>query len=287
MDAIFLRGHARTWNLIKNDVIKFFDEKFNKPHWYVGIWDTTTVTPLSLKEDFKDSNLIYVNSNINENSLEDRFGRTLFSVETFLKLYQNSYLKISYLDFFLNIEKKEYELSNNLIYDNVHFIRPDILYEEKPMYGECTLKMQPMEVTGLDYNILPDDGNFTQFSDFYMKAGSVATNIFCSRFFDVDFNYIKTNLHENNPHYKLAAHYHRVQYKNEKNNLLAAYPIRPDYNDYKSRESEIVEEGYYSGRYMNRWSDLSKEKNISKMVEYIDNNNIDRNDYYQWLLIKN
>lgn len=285
MDAIFLRGHARTWNLIKNDVIEFFDETFNHPHWYVGMWDTTTVSNFSLKEDFKNSNLIYVNSNINENNLEDRFGKTIFSTETFYKLYQNSYLKISYLDYFLNDKKKEYELSNDLIYENVHFIRPDILYKEKPMYGDCRLKMQTMELTGLDYNLYPNDGNFTQFSDFYMKSGSVATNIFCSRFFDVDFNYQKTNIHENNPHFKLATHYHRVQYKNEKNNLLVSYMIRPDYNDYKSGKIEIVREPYDSMKYNTNWSDLTKEKNIEKMLEYINIHNIDKNDYYTWLLI--
>ncbi len=284
MDAVFLRGHARTWNIIKDETIKFFNQHFNYPHWYIGIWDTTTISKSSLKEDFKNSNLIYVNSNINENELVDKFDKTLYSPHSFYKTYQSNYFKIGYLDYHLNIEKKNYELENNMIYENVHFIRPDIMYKanlNNPV--DFFSKMKTMEVSGLDYNIMPDDGNFTEFSDFYLRSGSVATNIFCSKFFDVDFNYNKLMLIENNPHIKLASHCHRVKYTNHRNNLVGSYIIRPDYYDYINEKIETDLDVSSTFKYNIQWMNFTKQNNKTKMMEYINIHNIDKNDYSNWL----
>ena len=126
--AIFLRGHARTWNLIKDETIKLFNELYDNPDWYVAMWDSGTVTNETVYEDFKDHNLSYLNASVKETPSIIRNNSLEQSIEFPTSFSANNYLKIAYLDCILSTAKRRREVNFNFDYDFVIFIRPDILY---------------------------------------------------------------------------------------------------------------------------------------------------------------
>jgi hypothetical protein len=278
--AIFLRGHARTWNLIKDETIKLFNGLYENPDWYVGMWDSGTVRDETVYEDFKTSNLVYLNTNIKEMGAIVRNDLHVQSIEYISSFKKNNYLKIAYIDSILSISKRKREASLNFDYDFVIFIRPDILYKiEKKHYNNLRCKLFSLEVTNLDINYEVTKDEYPMSSDFFMKAGSVASNVFCCRLYDTEFTLNGKNLVISNPHHKLTSFYskHRLTYY--RSGLVEPMLIRPDYLDYMNGKLEYDSNKLDSHRFAYNWTRLTKDGNFRELKKYMDQHNISYRDY--------
>jgi hypothetical protein len=279
--AIFLRGHARTWNLIKNETINLFNTLYDNPDWYIAMWDSGTVRDESVYEDFKQHNIIYLSTTIKENAAIIRNGLIVQSIDYPSIFKNNNYLKIGYLDSILSRAKRIREVKFNFEYDYVIFIRPDILYSiEESNYKHLRRKIYSLEVTNLDINYNDTKDDYPMSSDFFMKAGSAASNIFCSRVFDTELTLNKNNLYIANPHHKLTSFYMKHKLIYYRSGMVEPMIIRPDYLDFlngKLEYDKTVEVD--SHRFAHNWKRLTEEQNHKELKRYMDQHNISYKDY--------
>lgn len=278
--AIFLRGHARTWNLIKNDTIKLFSDLYSDLDWYVAMWDSGTTRDELVDEDFKGQNLVFLSTNIKEKSVVERNDIQMKSIFYPHSFKLNNYLKIAYLDSILSRHKRNREVDYNFDYDFVVYIRPDILYSANEKdYKHLREEISSLEVTNLDINYLATKDEYPMASDFFMKAGSAASNIFCSRLFDVEFRPNGKNLFNSNPHEKLTSFCFNHRLTCVRNGTIVPYIIRPDYLDYLSGKLTYDSKRVDSHRFAYNWRKLTKEQNHKELKRYMDQHNISYKDY--------
>lgn len=279
--AIFLRGHARTWNLIKNETIDLFNTIYDNPHWYIAMWDSGTVDNESVYQDFKRNNVIFLNTSIKESAAIIRNNGVEQSIDYPNTFKNNNYLKIGYLDSILSRAKRIKEINFNLNYDFVIFIRPDILYSiEEKNYKHLRHKINSLEITNLDIHYPSVKDNYPMSSDFFMKAGPTASNVFCSRLFDTELSVNKNNLYISNPHHKLTSFYmkHRLVYYRA--GMVSPMIIRPDYLDFLNGKIEYDKTvDVDSHRYAYNWKKLTEEGNYRELKKYMDQHNISYKDY--------
>lgn len=279
--AIFLRGHARTWNLIKNETINLFNTLYDNPDWYIAMWDSGTLTNEVVYEDFKQHNLKFLNVSIKESASIIRNNGTEQSIDYPTVYKNNNYLKVGYLDSILSRVKRKIEHNFNFNYDFVIFIRPDILYLiEEENYKHLRHKIYSLEVTNLDTNYPTTKDDYPMSSDFFMKAGSVASNIFCSRIFDTELTLNKNNLYIANPHHKLTSFYMKHKLTYYRAGMVEPLIIRPDYLDFlngKLEYDKTVEVDAH--RFAYNWKKLTKEQNHKELKRYMDQHNISYKDY--------
>lgn len=277
--AIFLRGHARTWNFIKKDTIKFFNDLFDYPDWYVAMWNTKTTTTDKLIEDFKESKFVFISADIDENFVDESFNENIKTLKGYINFKRHSYLKLSYLDFILNCEKKRHEISDNFRYDFVSFIRPDNFYflGDSTHYDKKFLN-SPMNPTSVE-NVLSAtswwlDGK-SMANDFFMRAGNAAANVFCSRFFDTTYTDNKDMLYDYCPHNLLSKFILRNDLFDNMKGDMCNHLIRPDY------ESQLVDtifsRDYF--KYSHNWRKLMSIGSMDIAMLYCIKNGIDVRDY--------
>jgi hypothetical protein len=278
--AIFLRGHARTWNLIKDDTIKLFNSIYDNIDWYIAMWDSGTTRDELVFEDFKNQNLIFLSTNIKERAAAERNDIQMKSIFYPHSFKLNNYLKIAYLDSILSRYKRNREVDFNFDYDSVIYIRPDILYKiNKKDYGHLRTELYSMEITNLDINYGVTKDEYPMSSDFFMRAGSAASNIISSRLFDVEFEPNGKNLFNSNPHEKLSSFCFRHRLTCVRSGIVEPLIIRPDYLDYLSGKLEYKTDFVDSHRFAYNWEKLVNEKNYVELNRYLDLHKINYRDY--------
>lgn len=278
--AIFLRGHARTWNLIKNETIELFNTLYDNPDWYIAMWDSGTVNNEAIYEDFKNYNLVYLNASVKETGAIVRNNFHEQSVEYESSFKNNNYLKIAYLDSILSIAKRKREVSFNFDYDFVIFIRPDVLYKiENKNFKHLKSKIFSLEITNLDIHFESTKDDYPMSSDFFMKAGSVASNVFCSRLYDTELTLNKKNLYIANPHHKLTSFYMKHKLIYQKSGMVEPMLIRPDYMDFLNGKLEYNKDVIDSHRFAYNWKNMIKEERFVDIKKYMDQHNISYKDY--------
>ena len=278
--AIFLRGHARTWNLIKNDLITFFSNLYDDIDWYIGIWDTETVTEESIKIDFKGKSIKHIDTKISEIKYEYDF-KTVYNDLNYPVLFnKNNFYKIAYLDLLLSQKKRGFEISENFEYTSTIFIRPDVLYSlvVNKTKDNANIPLNTMEIVDVFLNYWYWNDNSWQGSDLFMRAGKTASNLFCTRFFDIDCTDGVNFLLNNCPHNLSAKFLLKNELTLKDASLLNSNLIRPDFLEIKDK---INFEEYFDRTHVfnDNWAKLKKENNFSKMIEYCKINNIDQRDY--------
>jgi len=206
--AVFLRGNLRTWNYIKNDIIKFFDVYHEQPDWYVCFWNSDTSTIAEIKNDFKNSNLKFLKFETDHNY--QRFDSRILEgahtrgpdkkIAEFLGIFSKvvyPYWRLAYLDQILSMAKRKYEIENNINYQSVVFARPDISYSttsDLEDYVRCINELHSMEITNTKSSNLRM-GKFSEgckydnyvSPDTLLVTGNIASDIFSTRFIDIDF----------------------------------------------------------------------------------------------------
>ena len=206
-NAIFLRGNMRTWNCIKEEIIKFFDHYHDKPDWYVCLWKSNTASEDDLKYVFRNSNLKFLRFETGETY--EKFDSVLLEgvhtggikiVSDFVDKFSrviHPYWRLAYLDQILSMEKRKFEIENNINYHSVFFVRPDIIYKTDSDYVDykrCLDRLHSMEITHLKhFNIAGENkvvgSRFDNYvtSDTFILTGSIASDIFGTRFIDTNY----------------------------------------------------------------------------------------------------
>lgn len=199
--AIFLRGHARTWNTIKYQNLAFLNKCYNKPDWYVTMPNTKTVTLDSLHTDFYKSNLVSC-SLINE----DNFTLPFVQIQRW-DSYCPEYWKLAWFDYQLSKALRIHELETGIRYNQVLFARPDCNYD----YAEY---MQPvsagsMEIAAILNNgatgVAADQSNVEIANDLCYAAGRAAAGLLMTRYLESQWHDLPNQLVHPSPTAQLAS----------------------------------------------------------------------------------
>jgi len=181
--AVIMTGHLRTWNYCKKYIIKALNVLLPAPKdWYVGYWDSRTSTE-SLITDFlyQENQNVRIVKKFNYNEHKELIKESLDIESTHIGVSLQS-LTLFYLRQLMNFQKKVYEFQNNIKYDLVFNIRPDVIYAIDKntkffiykLTGDNFGKFQ-LEVTG-DYNIAMSLGSPTT-HDLIQISGTLSSDI--------------------------------------------------------------------------------------------------------------
>jgi hypothetical protein len=169
--AIVLYGYLRTWNWCKDSIIDTMnllcgDDK----DWFIGLWNTTTSTQDDVNNYLKSKN---------QNIISSRWIDS--SNNLLIKHYdtdKKNYIRVSgsssgpaYLRQLISLDKRKYEYENNIKYDRVLFIRPDVVYYTNGM----SAKRYNDRLSYMEEDLtLQLDGDF---DDYYAVGGPSAHDL--------------------------------------------------------------------------------------------------------------
>ena len=181
--AIIVRGHARTWNYIKEHNINFFNNAYDYPDWCIVFPDTGTVTRESLIQDFRGSNLRSIQLVSDSHYPFKDFDPNDYANWGFRTL---AYWRQAWLDYMGGLAKRKHELQNNIRYTNIIGFRPDNWFTVGDGKFENSIikkELDPMAISNINYS---GDMSFNDWvtSDFIWRAGPAAADIYCMRFLD-------------------------------------------------------------------------------------------------------
>lgn len=225
--AVFLRGHARTWCLTKENTLRMFGELYDDIDWYVAFVDTGTIDHSQLREDFKDCRLI-------ASLLLDPDDYILPQSQDATKkwfYFNAAYWRLAWLDHFLGQHKRAHECKISAVYDNVIFIRPDVwYYVRQESQHKVVARLHTMSVAeiGTDGNLVDD----WRVGDLVYRAGAAAADLLTLRYIDPYFTdailpqLIHGNSLSNIAHYPVRRFIGHTDYSAIENCI-----IRPDHID--------------------------------------------------------
>lgn len=131
--AIILYGYLRTWNICKTNIINTFSENFNDVDWYLELWNTKTASKDEIIDFFASSNQKIVNFDFvdsKKNYLYEKWYNTWWKSfgGKFSARHNAATIGPGYLKQLGSYKKRLYEFKNNVKYDLVFYIRPDVVY---------------------------------------------------------------------------------------------------------------------------------------------------------------
>ena len=227
--AVFMHGHARTWNYTKTNTIALMSQLYGEIDWFFGAPKTFTVSAESIRDDFAGQNLVCC-------VLMDEQTYPLPSDHDQLctwRFYSPAYWKMAWTDYHLGIAKRRYEFTHGFKYDNVIFLRPDCWYLTPKNINTARYMLHPMSVSVT----VPNSGGMHLddwvCSDLAYRAGSAAADLISMRWHDPWYDvYDSQQLIHGNSHALLAryvsnnniAHDHRAGF-------FSMLLVRPDWVD--------------------------------------------------------
>ena len=134
--AVFIRGHIRMWNYIKNNIFINYSEIADNVDYYMSVWETDTMTTEELRQSFNGQNLIA----LIHPPLQDRFGGPWYS-QGWLPFNLLPYKKIQeekygqqYDAVFDQRTDAVLDFSNAANFENMTDIKENVIYS---MWHEC------------------------------------------------------------------------------------------------------------------------------------------------------
>jgi hypothetical protein len=127
--AVILIGQYRTWPICSKYLIEFFKDKATKIDYFFVTWDTTSIY----------SNGVWTESTIEVT--DEKITKFFDKDQTVIcKVLPDipeihTYYRMAYLSLEANKLKKEFEINNNFIYDQVVETRPDMYLRSYPWGG--------------------------------------------------------------------------------------------------------------------------------------------------------
>lgn len=229
--AIFIRGHARTWNLTKRHNLMFFDDLYDNIDWYFGTIDTGTVYADGIDADFKGRNLV---SRLLLDPTGYALGEDLDAVLRW-QTYHTAYWRLAWIDYMLGKEKRRAERQHGMRYDNIVFIRPDVIYYRAPHTRgisdnlEEPLNHMSVAEIGTHSDVAGDVG----VGDLIIRAGATAADLLTLRYIDPIYtDGFGHQLVHGNSHSLLAQYpIRRFMGWSKERSGIESYLVRPDHAD--------------------------------------------------------
>lgn len=226
--AIFVRGHARTWHMTKDNNIQMLDDIYGGADWYFAATGTHTVSVPKLRSDFRGRNLI--TALLLDESLyplpDDQSNVTRW------RYFMPAYWKPAWFDYHLGIAKRKHELANGFRYDHVIFIRPDCWYFQVGQPERATKPLHSMSVSHIGQNGAMSMDDWLS-DDLVWRAGSAAADLISLRWLDTHYDTNNGNqLIHGNSHALLASYVTRnmISYDPGTDSFKCTL-IRPDHAD--------------------------------------------------------
>ena len=134
--AIVLHGYLRTWNWCKDSIVDTMnilcgDDK----DWFIGLWNTTTSTQDDVNNYLKSKNQNIISSRWIDSSNNLLIKHYTPDIKNYTRI-SSSLIGPGYLRQLISLDKRKYEYKNNIKYDRVLFIRPDVVYYTNDMSAE-------------------------------------------------------------------------------------------------------------------------------------------------------
>lgn len=120
--AVLIRGQIRTWDLCKQSIFSAFNDTAKNVIYFFSTWDGQLETGYDIKKE----ELVKDFANKKIGSIDVLNINTARNISK-LDLYEE-YDLILYLKRYINAKKSEYELANNIVFDRVFEIRPDLYF---------------------------------------------------------------------------------------------------------------------------------------------------------------
>jgi hypothetical protein len=186
--AIFIRGYKRTWDWIKNDTFKTFNQAYGDDiDWYVAVWNSNTAVYDSMLKDFDGKNLKSFHM-IDEKDYPMPITIRGYEEPGFLHKWTHkidTYWRLAYLDQLLGIDKIKYEFDTGIQYDTVLFTRFD-LYNIIGHDNKKYVKPKPFTISS--ETTRDEDLDFSIIDDWQYITDSLTSDIVSFRFFDTYIN---------------------------------------------------------------------------------------------------
>lgn len=220
--AIVLHGHVRTWEFCKDNIVNTINKIYKNfdIDWMIGFWKTSTVYDAFEFLKSKHQNVVIMETFDNTTLFSQRTDSHGYSIPSCVGRW--------YIRQKLGIKRRYIEIKNNIKYEIVVYIRPDVCFipqSENPyeLYNQFYLMLCNDELTRKQYQLQAggdyrDHWIFSQvlrevgMDDMYTTAGSLTADIFDHCY--LEFNDSTSNLET----YKLgfgegklptAAYFHR------------------------------------------------------------------------------
>ncbi len=229
--AIFIRGHKRSWDWIKNSTFEAFEQAYGTDiDWYVAAWKSKTTND-SLLNDFKGKNIksFYI---VDEKDYPMPMTIRGHGQPGFFHKWTHKidcYWRLAYLDQLLGRDKIKYELENNCQYDIVLFTRFDLYHMYHNTDYEKYVKPKPFTISA--NTTRDEDLDFAIFDDWQYKTDSLTSDIVSFRFFDTHINDYYNQATPLSPETLLSNYMFRngIAYDYETAHLnFTSFIIRPD-----------------------------------------------------------
>ena len=187
--AIFIRGYKRTWDWIKNDTFRTFNQAYGDDiDWYVAVWNSNTSVYDSMLKDFDGKNLksfhMIDEKDYPMSMIIRGHGQPGFFHKWTHKL--DGYWRLAYLDQLLSIDKIKHEFDTGIQYDTVLFTRFDLYNMFHNHDNEKYVKPKPFTISS--ETTRDEDLDFSIVDDWQYKTDSLTSDIVSFRFFDTYIN---------------------------------------------------------------------------------------------------
>ena len=169
--AIVLYGYLRTWDWCKDSIVNTMnmlcgDDK----DWFIALWNTSTGTQTNVNNYLKSKNQRIISSRwINpDNNLLLKHNNP--NMQNYSRVPGSS-SGPAYLRQIISLDKRKHEYKNNIKYDRVLFIRPDVVYCTNDMSAERYHSSFTHRKDGVEFHLGGD------FYDYYATGGPSANDM--------------------------------------------------------------------------------------------------------------
>jgi hypothetical protein len=169
--AVIITGEVRTWSITKQSIFDYVESLSDNIDYYFVSWNETT-------EFWKHDSLRQIKKTVTDADIIQSFNnRNLVSYKLIpLIETDNGYYLRAHLSKIANILKRQYELKNDFIYDQVVELRPDVYIPKKSnvKIACCDFEYVVGEVY-THYQELPS------IPDLYLRTSSAGNDILATR----------------------------------------------------------------------------------------------------------
>lgn len=197
--AVLLAGEFRTWSYCSKYLFRFFKDRAEQVDYFFATWDRSNDLPGKLITDV----------DVRGPFLENGISPAGISIIPPIGRKVNTFYNQAYLAKVANILKKEHELRNNFVYDQVVETRPDIYIR---VHEAPWTMMADYEFCNCNH--FKWDNGFHTMEDVYYRSNSFTNDLISNRYwfrkrqnsfvyYPIGGEYIKTW----NNHHSLAVEY--------------------------------------------------------------------------------